>query len=400
MCKVLDNGKVVVKAPMTLSSLIIPNVLWKKITDTLGKSSVSRATLVATLGVLLFNTLSQHGILLPSVLTHSLSRGIISRSKKPAGAHLDLTGIDNLHHNDVVIIHAPIHSTDGDFISVKNGGLKIRSFLNQTLPSFANGSLRQGRLIDQDFGTQIPTSEVRLTDAGNIIYQPHADCFHDVGLRLFYFLQFVMAQRGRPIILGGDHAQAYYTIGALAETHPKLGILQFDAHTDLYSMGGPADNIMNHANVMHWVRQMKHVNSIWQVGIRDVSFQSTERLSGANDPKIQTISAYEIAIHGYDRLLDQVDVSIPWFISFDVDVLACADRPQTATPVLGGLDYYPLLSFFERLLARVDIIGMEFVEIGDATPTAHGPAAVATRLITRYLFHLRNAQPNNENIYL
>jgi agmatinase len=90
---------------------------------------------------------------------------------------------------------------------------------------------------------------------------------------------------------------------------------------------------------------------------------------------------------------------LPWFISFDVDALSNAELPQTATPVLGGLSFYPLLACFEELITSFRVVGMEFVEIGDADQGAHGVAAIAARLISRYLFHLGGAQPHDSFVY-
>jgi agmatinase len=138
---------------------------------------------------------------------------------------------------------------------------------------------------------------------------------------------------------------------------------------------------------------MQHVKSLWQIGIRDAYRQPTEGLRAELQPCLGTLSAYEAETSGYDRLFDNMDRDLPWFISFDVDVLAGSERPHTATPVLGGLSFYKLLGCFERLFSEFNIVGLEFVEIGDATPSAHGTAAISARLITRFLFHLRGKTP-------
>lgn len=111
------------------------------------------------------------------------------------------------------------------------------------------------------------------------------------------------------------------------------------------------------------------------------------------------LSAFEVETKGYQRLLDNMDRSLPWFITFDVDALAVAELPQTATPVLGGLSFYPLLACFEQLFCTFRIVGMEFVEIGDTPPSSHGPATIAARLVSRFLFHLHGTKSSGSLLY-
>ncbi|MGN6233049.1 MAG: arginase family protein [Trinickia sp.] len=254
-------------------------------------------------------------------------------------------------------------------------------------------------MIDLDFGTKIDARHLRLFDLGDVQFSPAVDSAREVGERVAYVCERILHVGATPIVLGGDHAQAFYTIGALAERYPRLGVLHIDAHPDLYALGGACDAELNHANVMHWVRRMKHVAAIWQVGIRDFYRQPTHQLCCEHDSKIRTISALEAETRGYARLLEQMDRSLPWFISFDVDALSNAEQPQTGTPVLGGLSFYPLLTCFDQLVRDFRVVGMEFVEIGDADHGAHGVAAIAARLIGRYVFQLGGAEPYDGSVY-
>jgi agmatinase len=360
--------------------------------------SLARDTLSATIGTVVFDTLAKYHFLLPESASPALAGGVCTPTSEPAGHALSVFDLETLRTGDPVLLHAPIQTTVRNSVSVASGGLRVRTQLAQCL-KHPFGENRKGVLIDFDFGTALDACDLRLYDLGDVAYHAGADSARDVGERLAYVCHRLVDAGGRPILLGGDHAQAFYSIGALAERYPRLGVLQFDAHPDLYSMGAPCDAELNHANVMHWVREMDHVTSIWQVGIRDFYHQPTQNLRCEPDPKIQTLSAFEAQTQGYGRLLAQMDPSLPWFISFDVDALANAEWPQTATPVLGGLSYYPLLACFDQLLSRFDIVGMEFVEIGDADHGSHGAAPIAARLIGRYLFQLAGAAPRANVVY-
>jgi len=355
--------------------------------------------LAQCLGASVFETLVKYLFLLPDGQAEALGGGLCAPAARPAGCALPVHDLDTLAEDDLVVLHVPIATTTEGSVSVAGGGRWVRTHLAQSLESPLGSTGRPGVLLDLDFGSRLDTAALRLFDVGDVVYQPLQDRARDIGERAAHVCRSIVSRDARPLILGGDHALAYYSIGALAQRYPRLGVLQFDAHPDLYAVGAACDEQLNHANVMHWVRRMPHVQALWQVGVRDFFHQPTERVASVHDPKVQVLSAYEAETRGYQRLFDGMDRSLPWFISFDVDALAVAERPQTATPVLGGLSFYPLLACFERLLHEFRIVGMEFVEIGDATPGAHGTAAIAARLASRYLFHLRQAEPTPDLLY-
>lgn len=354
------------------------------------------AALAARLTAPIYAALVKHFVLLPECDADALQGGFAIPASTPAGASLAAHDLDLLAPGDAVLCHAPFATTRHAAVPVARGGRWVRHHLATTVRAPAG---QPGWLVDLDFGTRLAASQLRLFDLGDVCFDPVTDPAERVGQRAGYATRQIAARGARPILLGGDHALAYYTIGALAERYPRLGVLHFDAHPDLYTVGGDADRAVNHANVFHHVRQMPHVETIWQIGIRDLYHQPLNGLTPSRDPKLRAISAFEIATAGYGRLLAQLDPTLPWFVSFDVDVLDGADIPSTATPVLGGIAYYPLLQLFEQLCRQLDLVGFEFVELGDDGRDAHGPAVIAARLIGRYLFHLRGAEPCDANIF-
>ncbi|TKI02821.1 hypothetical protein [Martelella alba] len=70
------------------------------------------------------------------------------------------------------------------------------------------------------------------------------------------------------------------------------------------------------------------------------------------------------------------------------------------TRKLGGLSFYSVMSCFEHLFNHYHIIGMEFVEIGDAAQGAHSGSAIAARIISRFLFNLRQTSPGGQTLYI
>ena len=394
----IDAGRVEISSPIGAKRLRAPRRIGAQLQSFSAETGVTQEALVQSVGMEVFKALQKYHFVLPEDASPALAGGLCLPARQPAGRPLSVFDIDTLRAGDVALLHAPIQSTAGGSVPVAAGGQWVRSQLSQCFMHFGYPD-SSGVMIDLDFGTKLRERDLRLFDLGDVKFSPAIDSAREVGERLAYVCQRVVYVGGKPIVLGGDHAQAFYTIGALATSYPQLGVLHIDAHPDLYVMGAPCDAELNHANVMHWIRQMKHVTAIWQVGIRDFYRQSTYKLRCERDPKIRTVSAFEAETRGYARLLAQMDRSLPWFISFDVDVLSNAELPQTATPVLGGLSFYPLLACFEELIRNFRIVGMEFVEIGDADHGAHGAAAIAARLISRYIFHLGGAEPHDSFVY-
>lgn len=355
--------------------------------------------LITRLTPTMFESLVKYFVLLPEAYAEALRTGLCSPAPEPAGVALAAHEFDRIAPDDVVLCHAPLTTTAHPAISVARGGHWIRANLVNTLRHPLGEHGRPGRLVDLDFGTTLDVAQLRLFDAGDLCFDPVTDNATLLGQRTNFLCRQIVARGGRVLLLGGDHAVAYYSISALADRYPRLGILHLDAHPDLYAVGTDCDRALNHANVFHWVRKLPHVETIWQIGIRDMYHQPVDRLTARHDAKLRTLPAMEIAMNGYGRLLRELDASIPWFVSFDVDVLDRVELPHTATPVLGGLSYYPLLHLFEQLFERLDIVGMEFVELGDGSQPAHGPAAIAARLCSRYLFALRGGSPHVENVF-
>jgi agmatinase len=71
------------------------------------------------------------------------------------------------------------------------------------------------------------------------------------------------------VVVGGDHSAPFGAIHAYSERHPGLGVLHFDAHSDLR----PAYEgfHFSHASIMENVVRRLSIAKLVQVGIRDLS---------------------------------------------------------------------------------------------------------------------------------
>ncbi|MCB0483368.1 MAG: agmatinase family protein [Flavobacteriales bacterium] len=181
-------------------------------------------------------------------------------------------------------------------------------------------------------------------------------------------------QQGKLVgLVGGDHSTPLGLMQALGELHETFGILQIDAHADLR----PAYEGFNHshASIMHNALQLRCINKLVQVGVRDYSAQ--EATCAAADERI--------ALFDGGKLRHQRCTGVPWqasakeivqslpqkvYISFDIDGLDPSLCPNTGTPVPGGLSFDEVVFLIQQVrTSGRQIIGFDLNEV---SPGPHG----------------------------
>jgi len=206
--------------------------------------------------------------------------------------------------------------------------------------------------------------------------------------------QLTLEQDKVPVILGGDHSVPFGAWSAAAEAHPGLGLLHFDAHTDLRS--AYEGFTWSHASVVgNAVRELSGLERIVQVGVRDTCDEELSLIAASED-RIRTVFDHDWA-HAKLEHQDLAAVArrhiaaLPdrvW-ITFDIDGLDPTLCPNTGTPVPGGLDWRDVaiwLSELKRSGKRV--VGIDLVEVapGYDRPLGEGwDEIVAARLLYRLL---------------
>lgn len=154
-------------------------------------------------------------------------------------------------------------------------------------------------------------------------------------------------------ILGGEHSVSVGSIKAFSEKYPDLSVLQVDAHADLRD--DYHDSIYNHACVM---RRAQDFARVVQVGIRNVCTEEMHNIVKENifyAHKMHNNNDWmEQAIN---RLTDHV------YLTIDLDGLDPSVLPSTGTPLPGGLSWYTLITFLEKLFASKKIVGFDVVEL-------------------------------------
>jgi agmatinase len=170
-------------------------------------------------------------------------------------------------------------------------------------------------------------------------------------------------------VVGGDHSVPFGAIRAVAERHPGLGVLHFDAHADLRQAYEGLK--WSHASIMYNVlHELPQVARLVQVGVRDFG-EDEDQLIREQPDRVRTYFDADLRAKLFDgenwhRLALRMAADLPRdvFVSFDIDGLDPALCPHTGTPVLGGLSFPEATAVFRALVETGRrIVGFDLVEV-------------------------------------
>ncbi len=184
------------------------------------------------------------------------------------------------------------------------------------------------------------------------------------------------------VTLGGEHTISAAPIKAHFEKHPRMSVLQFDAHSDLRVeyQGTP----FSHASVMARVAEFFPPSRIVQVGIRA---QCVEEYRMIEQQGIHTFFARDLhaGTHGKNwrasvlkALGDEV------YITFDVDYFDPSIMPATGTPEPGGFQWDETMELLSMIGRSRRIVGFDVVELAPMRGFPF-PSFLAAKLVYKML---------------
>jgi agmatinase len=141
----------------------------------------------------------------------------------------------------------------------------------------------------------------------------------------------ILAAGAGTITLGGDHYITFPILKAYAEKFGPLGVIHFDAHSDLW----PDDDLsrIDHGTMLY--KAVKTGSSTRrrsvQIGIRT----TTEDYLGVH--VIDAREVHEWGVRGVVAKARDIVGDRATYVTFDIDALDPAFAPGTGTPVWGGL---------------------------------------------------------------
>lgn len=188
-------------------------------------------------------------------------------------------------------------------------------------------------------------------------------------------------------LLGGDHSTPFGAWRAVAQRHPRFGILQLDAHADFRRAYEGFK--WSHASIMfNALEEIPQIQRLVQVGIRDFCEEEWDyaRAQGSRVRMVldRDLQARRHQGHPWAKTVAGIVSALPakvW-ISFDIDGLDPRFCPHTGTPVPGGFDFAEAC----HLIAAVarsgrTIIGFDLNEVSPGPAGNEWDANVGARLL-------------------
>lgn len=201
-------------------------------------------------------------------------------------------------------------------------------------------------------------------DAGDVEPLPGTDMFLLIENSVWTLLNDDLM----PISLGGDHSITYPIVKALARKYPRLSVLHFDAHPDLYDeLQG---NRHSHACPFARIMEEQLVQRLVQVGVRTVN--------GHQKQQAQRFGVEMIEMRNWRDDLSLAFDS-PLYISLDMDALDPAFAPGVSHREPGGLSTRQVIDLIRRLNAKV--VGADIVEFNPRMDPVQMTGTVCAKLL-------------------
>ena len=158
-----------------------------------------------------------------------------------------------------------------------------------------------------------------------------------------------------PVVIGGEHSVAVGAIKAYEKRHPKLSVIQFDAHGDLRATYEGSE--FSHACAMHhFAGRLPTL----QVGIRSISREERDWI---REKRLMVVPARDF-VAGPERALEMVDrLTDEIYLTIDVDFFDPAIMPATGTPEPGGPGWYEALGFIRAVCRKKRLVGFDVNEL-------------------------------------
>jgi agmatinase len=274
---------------------------------------------------------------------------------------------------DVAVVGAPFDDAVSHRPGARFGPRAVRA-----------ASYHSGAINSLQLGIE-PYAWLDVVDAGDAPVTPmNIDRGHDVIRRKVLDV----ARAGAvPIVIGGDHSITYPSASAIAEAVAprRLGIVHFDAHAD--AANSTWGNLRSHGTPMRRLIESGAVagRNFVQVGLRGY-WPGPETLAWMGEQGMRWHLMTEIEERGAeaviaDAIAEALDGPELIYLSVDIDVIDPGMAPGTGTPEPGGMLTRELLRAIRQIVGRVELAGMDVVEVSPPFDQAEVTAAAAHRCI-------------------
>lgn len=245
-------------------------------------------------------------------------------------------------------------------------------------------------------GTRFAPNAIRIDSYGLETYSPYFDLdikdfsiidIGDVNINvggtsnvlneIYKVANTIVSDNKIPLMLGGEHLVTLPTFRAVVKKYPDVRVIHLDAHTDLRDVF--LGNELSHATVLKKVWELVGDNRLYQYGIR----------SGDRSEFEWAKEHVNLNPFNCDKLFEDVNELSKYkvYITIDLDVLDPSVFPGTGTPEPGGIDFNKMLEII-KLFNKLDIVGMDIVELSPHYDASGVSTAVACKIVRESLLTL------------
>jgi formimidoylglutamase len=273
---------------------------------------------------------------------------------------------------DVAVIGAPFDDAVSHRPGARFGPRAIRE------AQYTSGSVNSLQLGIEPF------EFLTVVDAGDANVVP---AWIERGHALIYRKVLEVAGTGAiPIVLGGDHSITWPSATAVATVRRpgSIGIVHFDAHAD--TANDDWGVLAGHGTPMRRLIESGAVDgrNFVQVGLRGY-WPPVDVFEWMQEHGLRYHFMTEIEERGADAVIDTaiaeaLDGPDGIYLSVDIDVVDPGLAPGTGTPEPGGLSSRELLRAIRRIVAAVDLAGVDIVEVSPPYDHAEQTSMIANRV--------------------
>ncbi len=220
----------------------------------------------------------------------------------------------------------------------------------------------------------------RITDVGDLDLYSSGDARE----RIEAAISGLLSQSLRPLSLGGDHAVSYPIVRAMRKAHPKLTVVQFDAHPDLYDEF--EGDRYSHACPFARIMEEGLADRLIQIGIRTMN---AHQRAQADRFGVEVID-----MRAWDGALS-LTLDSPVYISVDMDVFDPAFAPGVSHREPGGLSVRDVIRAIHGL--RATVVGADVVELNPRNDPLGVTAIVCAKLVKELSGKMSGARVREES---
>ncbi|MEO9573299.1 MAG: agmatinase [Tateyamaria sp.] len=229
-----------------------------------------------------------------------------------------------------------------------------------------------------------PFEAVNCADLGDV--PPNPADIHDSMERITAFYDQVSSLGIRPLTAGGDHLTSLPILRSLARNKP-LGMIHFDSHTDLFNSYFGGTKYTHGTPFRRAVEEgLLDPKRVVQIGIRGTAYDMEDR-DFATAVGIRIIPIEEYFERGPRDVMQEARDIVgydPTYVSYDIDFVDPSVAPGTGTPEVGGPGGFDAL-LVARLLAGIDIVGADLVEVSPPFDSSGGTAFLGVSIMFEML---------------